>query len=177
MGMVETGVGLVPAGGGCKEMLIRLGEARGAFELIGYGRVSASAADARDLGLLCAADNISMNPERLIADAKALALSLVPGYAPGVPRADIKVAGDAGFALLKLGIYMARQGNYITEYDSLVGEKLAYVLSGGRATGEQRVSEQYLLDLEREAFLSLCGQTKTQERLQHMLQTGKPLRN
>ena len=84
MGMVETGVGLVPAGGGCKEMLIRLGDARSAFELIGYGKVSASAADARDLGLLSAADNISMNPERLIADAKALALSLVPGYAPGV---------------------------------------------------------------------------------------------
>jgi 3-hydroxyacyl-CoA dehydrogenase len=177
MGMVETGVGLVPAGGGCKEMLIRLGVAREAFELIGYGKVSASAADARDLGLLSAADSISMNPERLIADAKALALSLVPGYAPGVPRADIKVGGDAGYALLKLGLYMARQGNYITEYDTVVGEKLAYVLSGGRGTGEQKVSEQYLLDLEREAFLSLCGQAKTQERMQHMLKTGKPLRN
>jgi 3-hydroxyacyl-CoA dehydrogenase len=177
MGMVETGVGLIPAGGGCKEMLIRLGEARPAFELIGYGKVSASAADARHLGLLSAADSISMNPERLIADAKALALSLVPGYAPGVPRSDIKVAGDAGYALLKLGLYMARQGNYITEYDTVVGEKLAYILSGGRGTGEQKVSEQYLLDLEREAFLSLCGQAKTQERMQHMLKTGKPLRN
>ena len=136
-----------------------------------------SVADARDLGLLSAADSVSMNPERLIADAKALALSLVPGYVPGLPRSDIKVAGDAGYALLKLGIYMARQGNYITEYDTVVGEKLAYVLSGGRGTGEQKVSEQYLLDLEREAFLSLCGQAKTQERMQHILKTGKPLRN
>jgi len=177
IGMVETGVGLIPAGGGCKEMLIRLGEARAAFELIGYGKVSASAADARDLGLLSTADSISMNPERLIADAKALALSLVPNYAPGVPRTDIKVGGDAGFALLKLGLYMARQGNYITEYDTVVGEKLAYILSGGRGTGEQKVSERYLLDLEREAFLSLCGQAQTQQRMQHMLKTGKPLRN
>ena len=90
---------------------------------------------------------------------------------------DIKVGGEAGYALLKLGIYMARQGDYITEYDAVIGEKLAYVLSGGRLTGEQTVSEQYLLDLEREAFLSLCGQPKTQQRMQHMLKTGKPLRN
>ena len=80
-------------------------------------------------------------------------------------------------ALLKLGLYLARQGNYITEYDTVVGEKLAYVLSGGRNSGEQTVSEQYLLDLEREAFLSLCGRPETQQRMQHMLKTGKPLRN
>ena len=177
MGQVETAVGLIPAGGGCKELLIRLGEARKAFELIGYGKVSTSAEDARDLGLLREQDEISMNPERLIADAKALALSLVPGYVPGVPRKDIKVGGNPDYALLKMGIWMARQGEYITEYDTVVGEKLAYVLSGGRLSGEQMVSEQYLLDLEREAFLSLCGQRKTQERMQGMLKTGKPLRN
>ncbi|MDQ6705061.1 MAG: 3-hydroxyacyl-CoA dehydrogenase/enoyl-CoA hydratase family protein, partial [Acidobacteriota bacterium] len=118
-----------------------------------------------------------MNPERLIGDAKALALSLAPRYAPGAPRSDIRVGGDDTFALLKIGIWMARQGNYITEYDTVVGEKLGYVLSGGRGTGEQTVSEQSLLDLEREAFLSLCGRAETQQRMQHMLKTGKPLRN
>lgn len=177
MGMVETGVGVIPAGGGCKEMLIQLQDAKRAFELIGYGKVSSSAEDARSMGLLGPKDSISMNPERLIADAKETAISLVPGYAPGVARQDIPVAGDSGYALLKLGIYMARQGNYISEYDTVVGEKLAYVLSGGRGTGEQNVSEQYLLDLEREAFLSLCGNAQTQQRMQHMLKTGKPLRN
>jgi 3-hydroxyacyl-CoA dehydrogenase len=177
MGMVETGVGVVPAGGGCKEMLLRMGDAKRAFELIGYAKVSSSAGDARHLGLLRDGDAISMNPERLIADAKAQALVVAENYAPGVPRQDIKVDGDSTLALLKLGIYMARQGDYITEYDTVVGEKLAYVLSGGRVTGEQTVSEQYLLDLEREAFLSLCGRPETQQRMQHMLKTGKPLRN
>jgi 3-hydroxyacyl-CoA dehydrogenase len=118
-----------------------------------------------------------MNPERLIGDAKALALALAPNYVPGVPRQDIKVGAAKPSALLKIGIYLAREGQYITEYDTVLGEKLAYVLSGGRLTGEQTVSEQYLLDLEREAFLSLCGNRKTQERIQAMLKTGKPLRN
>jgi 3-hydroxyacyl-CoA dehydrogenase len=118
-----------------------------------------------------------MNPERLIADAKALALTLVPNFVPGVPRTDIKVGGDAAYALLKLGVWSFTQGNYITEYDAVIGEKLAYVLAGGRLVGDQLVSEQYLLDLEREAFLSLCGNVKTQERIAHMLKTGKPLRN
>jgi 3-hydroxyacyl-CoA dehydrogenase len=177
MGMVETGVGVVPAGGGCKEMLLRMGDAKRAFELIGYAKVSTSAEDARHLGLLRDGDGISMNPERLIADAKAQALLLTETHAPGVPRADIKVGGDSVYALLKLGLYLARKGNYITEYDTVVGEKLAYVLSGGRNSGEQTVSEQYLLDLEREAFLSLCGRPETQQRMQHMLKTGKPLRN
>ena len=177
MGMVEVGVGVVPAGGGCKAMLLRLGDAKRAFELIGYAKVSSSSEDARRLGLLRDGDAVSMNPERLIADAKAQALVLAENYAPGVPRHDLKVGGDSTFALLKLGIYMARQGDYISEYDTVVGEKLAYVLSGGRVTGEQTVSEQYLLDLEREAFLSLCGRPETQQRMQHMLKTGKPLRN
>jgi 3-hydroxyacyl-CoA dehydrogenase len=177
MGMVETGVGVIPGGGGCKEMILRLGDAKRAFELIGYAKVSSSAEDARHLGLLREGDVISMNRERLLADAKSLALLLAENHAPGAPRQDIKVGGDSTFALLKIGLYMARQGNYITEYDSVVGEKLAYVLSGGRSTGEQTVSEQYLLDLEREAFLSLCGHPETQQRMQHMLKTGKPLRN
>lgn len=177
MGMVETGVGLIPAGGGCKEMILRQGDAKRALELIGYAKVSSSAEDARHLGVLRDGDVVTMNRERLLADAKALALVLAENYAPGVPRQDIKVGGDSTFALLKLGLYMARQGDYITEYDTVVGEKLAYVLSGGRSTGEQTVSEQYLLDLEREAFLSLCGRPETQQRMQHMLKTGKPLRN
>jgi 3-hydroxyacyl-CoA dehydrogenase len=177
MGLVEVGVGVVPAGGGCKEMLLRLASAKAAFELIGYAKVSTSAQDARQLGLLGARDAISMNPERLLGDAKQTALSLVAGYAPGKPREDIPVEGEAGYAMLKMMLYLAREGAYISEYDAVVGEKLAYVLSGGKLTGRQTVSEQYLLDLEREAFLSLCGQPKTQQRMEHMLKTGKPLRN
>jgi len=177
MGLVEVGVGLIPAGGGCKELLLRIGDPKRAFELIGFAKVSTSAADALSMELLRAVDDVSMNAERLIADAKALALQLAPHYVAPTLRTDIPVAGEAGLALLKLGIYMARQGGFISEYDAVIGEKLANILSGGRLTGEQRVSEQYLLDLEREAFLSLCGQPKTQERMQHMLKTGKPLRN
>jgi 3-hydroxyacyl-CoA dehydrogenase len=104
-------------------------------------------------------------------------LSLVPNYTPGVPRTDIKVTGESGLALLKLGLWTARQGDYISDYDVVVGQKLATILTGGCLTGEQTVSEQYLLDLEREAFLSLCGNPKTQERMGYMLKTGKPLRN
>jgi 3-hydroxyacyl-CoA dehydrogenase len=177
MGLVETGVGLIPAGGGCKEMLSRMKDPSRAFELIGYAKVSTSAEEARSLGLIEKADAVSMNPERLIGDAKALALSLVNGHVPGTPRTDIKVGGEAVFALLKLGVWTARQGHFISDYDAVIGEKLAYVISGGRLTGEQIVSEQYLLDLEREAFLSLCGNPKTQERMAHTLKTGKPLRN
>ena len=177
IGLVEVGVGLIPGGGGCKELLLRLKDPRKVFELIGYAKVSSSAEDAKKLGLLDRNDSISMNPERLIGDAKALALSLLPGYAPGVPRTDIKVAGESGFALLKLGVWSARQGHFISDHDVTIAEKLGNVLTGGRLTGEQMVSEQYLLDLEREAFLSLCGLPKTQERIQYMLKTGKPLRN
>jgi 3-hydroxyacyl-CoA dehydrogenase len=176
-GLVEVGVGLIPGGGGCKELLMRLKDPRRVFELIGYAKVSTSAEDAKHLGYLHKADEISMNPERLIGDAKALALSLIPHYTPGVPRHDIKVAGESGFAMLKLGIWTAKQGRYISEYDGVIGEKLATILTGGRLTGEHLVSEQYLLDLEREAFLSLIGNPKTQERMQYMLKTGKPLRN
>jgi 3-hydroxyacyl-CoA dehydrogenase len=177
MGLVEVGVGVIPGAGGTKEMLLRLGSAQKAFELIAFAKVATSAVEARSFGLLRPQDQISMNPERLIDDAKSLALSIAPGYVPGVPRTDVEVGGAEDLALLKTGVYLARQGNYISDYDTVVGEKLAYVLSGGPLSGRQTVSEQYLLDLEREAFLSLCGQRKTQERMQHMLKTGKPLRN
>ncbi|MGA3042535.1 MAG: 3-hydroxyacyl-CoA dehydrogenase/enoyl-CoA hydratase family protein [Bryobacteraceae bacterium] len=177
MGLVEVGVGVIPGAGGTKEMLLRFGSAQKAFELIAYAKVATSAVEARSFGLLRPQDQISMNPERLIDDAKALALAIAPGYVPSVPRTDVEVGGAEDLALLKTGIYLARQANYISDYDTVVGEKLAYVLSGGPLTGRQTVTEQYLLDLEREAFLSLCGQRKTQERMQHMLKTGKPLRN
>jgi 3-hydroxyacyl-CoA dehydrogenase len=177
MGLVEVGVGLIPGAGGTKEMILRLQDARKAFELIGMAKVSSSAEEARQLGFLTKSDRISMNPNRLIEDAKDLALSLVKDYQPGQPRTDVKVGGESAFAMLKLGAWTMRQGGYISDYDVVVAEKLANVLSGGRLTGEQTVSEQYLLDLEREAFLSLCGQPKTQERMQFMLKTGKPLRN
>lgn len=177
MGLVEVAVGLIPGGGGCKELLLRLKDPRKVFELVGYAKVSSSAEDARKLGLLNRADSVSMNRDRLIADAKALALSLAPGYTPGIPRTDIPVGGDSVYAMLKIGAWSARKGNYFSDHDLVIGEKLAYILAGGRLTGQQTVSEQYLLDLEREAFLSLCGNPKTQERMGYMLKTGKPLRN
>lgn len=177
MGLVEVGVGLIPGGGGCKELLQRLHDPRRVFELIGYAKVSSSAEEARKLGLLHRLDSVSMNPERLIGDAKALALSLVNNYAPPNPQALIKLSGESGYSLLRLGLWSMRAGNYISDYDVVVGEKLAKILTGGNLTGEPMVTEQYLLDLEREAFLSLCGNPKTQERMQYMLKTGKPLRN
>ena len=174
-GLVEFGVGLIPAGGGCKEMILRTPEIRKAFELIGYGKSSTSAAEAREMGFLRDGDGISMNPERLIDDAKRLALSIAPGYSPGAPRTDIAVGGEEAYALMKLGLWMAHQGGYASEHDALIGGKLAHILSGGKKRGT--VTEQELLDLEREAFLSLCGTKKTQDRIAHMLKTGKALRN
>ncbi len=176
-GLVEVGVGLIPGGGGCKELTLRHGNPKMAFELIGYAKVSTSAEDARAMGLLDAGAGISMNQERLIADAKAAALALAPSYRQGVPRSDVKVAGAGGMAALKQGAWIGYQGGYITEYDLEIAGKLAHILCGGRLSGEQLVSEQYLLDLEREAFLSLCGDARTQARMAHMLKTGKPLRN
>jgi len=177
MGLVEVGVGLIPGGGGCKELLLRLKDPRKVFELIGMAKVSSSADEAKKLGILDRTAPVSMNPERLIGDAKALALSLVPNYAPPAPRNDIKLSGEAGFSLLKLGAWSMRQGLFISDHDVVIAEKLGKILTGGNLTGEPVVSEQYLLDLEREAFLSLCGMPKTQERMQFMLKTGKPLRN
>ena len=117
-----------------------------------------------------------MNPDRLIGDAKQFALELARDYTPP-PRPQVKVGGEAAFALLKIHIWTGRQTGFASDYDAVVLEKLAHVLSGGRLTGEQMVPEQYLLDLEREAFLSLSGNAKTQERIGHMLKVGKPLRN
>src|SRR5581483_6389851 len=123
-------------------------------------KVSTSAQDARSLGLLRPQDEISMNPERLIADAKALALSLVPNYAHGLPRTDVRVCGEAEFALLKTGIYLAHEGGYISDYEAQISENLAYMSTGVRIAGKQTVSAQDLLDLEREAYVRLCGQPK-----------------
>ena len=176
-GLVETGVGLIPGGGGCKEMILRHGNPKAVFETIGYAKVSTSADDARKLGFLDAGAGVSMNGERLIGDAKSAALTLAQSYKTAAPRTDIKVAGAGGVALLKQGAWIGHQGGFITEYDLVVAGKLAHVLCGGRLSGEQLVSEQYLLDLEREAFLSLCGDARTQARMAHMLKTGKPLRN
>lgn len=177
MGLVEVGVGVIPGAGACKELIARLKDPRKVFELVGMAKVSTSAENAKELGLLEKGSGISMNAERLIADAKALAVSMAPSYRPGSPRSDIKVTGDNGYAALKMGAWLMKQAGYISDHDVLIAEKLARVITGGNITGEHLVSEQYLLDLEREAFLSLCGLPKTQERMQFMLKTGKPLRN
>lgn len=177
MGLVEVGVGVIPGGGGTKELVARLRDPRKVFELIGMAKVSSSAEDAKKLGLLAKTAGVSMNSDRLIADAKALALSMIPTYEPGKPRTDIKVGGIGVYSTMEVGLFMMREGGYISDYDVEVGKKLANVIAGGKLSGETEVSEQYLLDLEREAFLSLCGNPKTQERMQGMLKTGKPVRN
>jgi len=190
LGLVETGVGLIPAGGGTKEMLIRANEhaAGGAdldlfhalrpiFETMAMAKVSRSAEEARALGYLRPSDLISMNRERQVADAKQTALALVrAGYHPPAP-AEVRVLGQEFLAAAKLGVHMMVRGEYATEHDAVVARKLAYILAGGGVTLPQAVPEQYLLDLEREAFVSLCGERKTQERIAHTLKTGKPLRN
>jgi 3-hydroxyacyl-CoA dehydrogenase len=118
-----------------------------------------------------------MNRDRLLADARALALQLAPDYAPAQPRAAIRVGGAGVLATLKLGIHLALRGGRISEHDALIGRKLAWILAGGNVPHPTTLTEQQLLDLEREAFLSLCGERKTQERIAHTLKTGKPLRN
>jgi 3-hydroxyacyl-CoA dehydrogenase len=140
--------------------------------------VSASGHDALRLGYLRQADGISMNRDRLIADAKARALQRVAdGYQPPVPRRSIPVGGDAVLAPLKLGIHLAWRAGRISDHDALIGRKLATIMAGGRLPHPSTVSEQQLLDLEREAFLILVAERKTLERMQHTLKTGKPLRN
>jgi 3-hydroxyacyl-CoA dehydrogenase len=188
MGLVEVGVGLIPAGGGTKEMLARamntapdgsdaLPFVQRVFETIGFGKVSTSGPDARRIGYLRESDGITMNRDRLIEDAKAAALAHTRGYVPAQPVRAIRIGGESVLAALKLGVHLAWRAGRITDHDALIGRKLAWVLAGGSATHAGTLTEQQLLDLEREAFLSLCGERKTQERIAHTLKTGKLMRN
>ena len=200
-GLVEVGVGLLPGGGGCKEMLLRavdsaasshgkssaealagsvemLETMKRAFETIATARVATSAHEARMFGFLTESDRITMNRDRVLSDSKGRALELVrAGYEPPIPRSDIPAPGENMLATLKMGVHLMRQGGYITEYEVKLGHKIAEVLCGGNITSGTPVSEQYILDLEREGFKSLCGEKKTQERIQYTLKTGKTLRN
>jgi 3-hydroxyacyl-CoA dehydrogenase len=198
LGLVETGVGLIPGGGGTKEMLIRANEhsaggedldlfhaLKPVFETIAMAKVGTSAEECRDMGFLRRDDGVSMNRDRLVADAKEVALGLVRGgwrplaasWQEGAQTTQIRVLGEQFLAGAKLAIHMLQRGGYATDYDGHVGRKLANILAGGSLSSPQLVSEQYVLDLEREAFVALCGEKKTQERIAHTLKTGKPLRN
>jgi 3-hydroxyacyl-CoA dehydrogenase len=197
MGLVEVGVGLLPGGGGCKEMLLRAvdsaasirpdgrGESvetmeamKKAFETIATAKVATSANEARGYGFLSSSDRITMNRERVLSDAKARAFELArAGYEPPVMRTNIPAPGENILAALKMGVYLMREGGYISDHEQKLGTKIAEVLCGGNVTPGTPVSEQYVLDLEREAFKSLCGEKKTQERIQFTLKTGKTLRN
>jgi 3-hydroxyacyl-CoA dehydrogenase len=192
IGLVEVGVGIIPAGCGTKEMLLRAMDSipagmkdadpfpfvKRAFETIALAKVATSAEQARDFGFLREEDSISMNGDRLIADAKKQVLALAAsGYAQPQPRTDILALGNPALATLKLGVHLMKRAGYISDHDALIGEKLARILTGGDLNHATQVSEQYLLDLEREAFLSLIGTRKSQDRIAHMLKTGKPLRN
>ena len=198
MGLVEVGVGVIPAGGGCKELLIRNTEhlfevqkggvypkqiefmpfvAR-AFETIAMAKVSTSGPEAVKLGYLRPTDKLTVNRDYLIEDAKKTVLAInLEGYTPLRPLEEIRVAGENTFAMMKLALWTMHEQGFALDHDVTVGTKVAYVLCGGNVLENTKVSEQYLLDLEREAFLSLCGEPKTQARIEHTLTTGKPLRN
>lgn len=189
-GMVEFGVGLIPGGGGSKEFALRLSDSikegdiemnalRERFLTIGQAKVSTSAAEAFGLGILRPGlDEVSMNKSRLISDAKQSVLSISKsGYTQAFPRKDIKVLGKSGLGIVWVGADSMYSGHYISKHDQKISQKLGYILCGGDLSAPGFVSEQYLLDLEREAFLSLCGEKKTLERIQAILTTGKPLRN
>jgi 3-hydroxyacyl-CoA dehydrogenase len=192
IGLVEVGVGIIPAGGGTKEMLVRAMDlipkdasdadpfpfVKRAFETIGMAKVATSAEEARAMGFLSVDDAVSMNADRLIADAKKEVLALAAsGYVAPQQRTDILALGNSSLATLKLGIHQMKRAGYISDHDAEIGTQLARILTGGDLNHPTRVSEQYLLDLEREAFLKLVSMRKTQERIAHMLKTGKPLRN
>jgi len=190
IGLVELGVGLIPGGGGTKEFTLRASDAiqhnepetiplQNRFITIGTAKVSTSGFEAFDLGILRkGVDEISMNQSRRIVNAKQSVIELFDhGYIAPVQRTDIKVLGRSGLGMLYAGINGMLRGNYISEHDVLVAKKLAYVMCGGDLSEPTVVSEQYLLNLEREAFLSLCGEKKTLERLQSVLKSGKPVRN
>ncbi|HZQ08450.1 MAG TPA: 3-hydroxyacyl-CoA dehydrogenase NAD-binding domain-containing protein [Anaerolineae bacterium] len=190
-GLVEVGMGLIPAGGGTKELLRRivapamqtphadvLPFLQRVFELIGTAKVATSAEEAKQMGFFGSDTRIVMNLDQLIAEAKKSVLDLVnENYQPPTRGKSIYAAGARALAALRLGIYSLLSGRYISEYDAKVGDKLAYVLCGGKISAPAWVEEQYILDLEREAFVSLCGEEKTRERIWHFLNTGKPLRN
>lgn len=190
MGLVEFGVGVIPGGGGSKEFALRASDEfregqidqmtlRQRFLTVGQAKVSTSAEEAFELGYLQEGKYaVSMNRSRLLADAKAKAIELADeGYTQPVPRQNIRVLGNQGLGIVYVGANSMRSGNYISEHDQKISEKLGWVMCGGDLSEPTEVSEQYLLDLERQAFLSLCAERKTLERIQHMLTTGKPLRN
>ena len=198
IGLVEAGVGLIPGGGGTKEMLIRANEnaasgddldlfhtLKPVFESIATAKVGTSAEECRELGYLRRTDTYSMNRDRLVADAKQTALALArsgwkpaaPSWQEGAQTTQIKVLGESFLAAAKMAIHLMVRGGYATDYDAHVARKLANILAGGALSAPQFVSEQYVLDLEREAFVSLCGEKLTQQRIAHTLKTGKPLRN
>jgi 3-hydroxyacyl-CoA dehydrogenase len=204
IGLVEAGVGLIPAGGGTKEMLLRAVDSAVAiappdpkdppsrfaqsaemanalkrvFETIAMAKTSTSAAEARPIGMLAPADRITMNRERQLLDAKTQAAALAEaGYTAPQPRTQIPAPGTAGLAAMETGVFLMGEAGFASPHDQKVANWAAYILAGGRVTAGSPVTEQYLLDLEREAFLSLCGERKTQERIAHTLKTGKPLRN
>jgi 3-hydroxyacyl-CoA dehydrogenase len=191
MGQVEVGVGLIPAGCGTKEMTMRAMDAaqkapdadplaflKKTFELLGMGKVATSGQEAKAWGFLRESDSISMNGDRLIADAKQEVLNLdASGYVQPVERTDILALGESAQSAMKLALHMMKRGGFISDHDELIGKKLAHVMSGGDLNHKTYVSEEYLINLEREAFVSLCGERKTQDRIAAMLKTGKPLRN
>lgn len=191
IGLVEVGVGVIPAGCGTKEMTMRAMDAaakapdadplaflKKTFETLGMGKVATSAQEGRSFGFLRDSDAISMNGDRLIQDAKQEVLNLdAAGYVQPVERTDITVLGEAAESAMKLALHMMKQGGFISDHDQLIGHKLAHIMAGGTINHRTQVSERYLLDLEREAFVSLCGERKTQDRIAAMLKTGKPLRN
>ncbi len=192
IGLVEVGVGVIPAGGGCKEIMVRLTEGipdgtieaglnlqhfySKAFENIAMAKVATSAVEAMELGYVRKTDNISMNRDQQIWDAKQVVLGLSKFYKKSAP-ALIPVMGENLRGMCSSVVYNMRQGNFISDYDVHIAGKLAYILSGGDCAEGTLVTEQEILNLEREAFLSLCGEQKTQDRIMHLLNTGKPLRN
>ncbi|MFN0121968.1 MAG: 3-hydroxyacyl-CoA dehydrogenase NAD-binding domain-containing protein [Blastocatellia bacterium] len=191
IGLVEVGVGLIPGGGGTKEAAVRASDAVAGnpqadhfsflqrwFENVAMAKVATSAAEAKHLGHLRPSDHIVMNKDRQIAEAKKAVLAMAAmGYVPPQPKTDVLVLGEAALTKFRIGVHMMKRGGYISDHDALIGTKIAEVITGGALTHPARVSEQYLLDLEREAFVSLLATRATQERLAHMLRTGKPLRN
>jgi 3-hydroxyacyl-CoA dehydrogenase len=190
IGLVEFGVGVIPGGAGSKEMTLRASDnyhkndvelniLQEYFLAIGMAKVSTSAYEAYDTGILQKGkDIVVVNKDRQIATAKAVArLMADQGYTKPIQRDDIKVLGKQALGMFLVGTDSMQAANYISEHDKKIANKLAYVMAGGDLSEPTRVSEQYLLDLEREAFLSLCSERKTLERLEHMIKTGKPLRN